>query len=222
MKTTGIQELLMLGVIFFDFFALLFESPNFNREFKQRHIKFQISSALLERYGQFTMIVLGESLANLIDLFDEGLTLSKIGLFLLLVISTIAIWWLYYSLMDDITVKECNYQGLVFFRGLHINLILFLSLESFFLTELAHKSALWIRLGYLISLVLVLVSLTAMVINRQQHTVAKKQLYISGSIVLIAILLSALLPNIWMLLLIDVVLLGACIYREHNMLMAQS
>jgi len=221
-KTTGIQELLLLGVIFFDFFALLFESPNFNREFKQRHIAFQISPALLERYGQFTMIVLGESLANLIDLFDEGLTLPKIGLFLLLVISTIAIWWLYYSLMDDITVKERNYQGLVFFRGLHINFILFLSLEGFFLTELADKSTLWTRLGYLISLVLVLVSLTAMVINRQQHTVAKKQLCISGSIVLIAILLSTLLPNIWMLILIDLVLLSACVYRERNMLNAES
>lgn len=219
---TSIQELLLVVVIFFDFFALLFESANFNREFRQRHIAFQISPALLERYGQFTMIVLGESLANLIDFFEEGLTLPKIGLFLLLVISTVTIWWLYYSLMDDITVKERNYQGLVFFRGLHINFILFLSLAGFFLNELAHKSALWIRYGYLISLILVLLTLTAMVINRQQHAVAKKQLYISGSFVLIAILLSALLPRIAMLILIDVVLLSACIYRERNMIKAQS
>ncbi|WP_318766166.1 low temperature requirement protein A [Lactiplantibacillus carotarum] len=214
------QPVIQIGglmlVALLDFSALLLESRNFNAEFNSRKIDFRISASLLERYGQFTMIVLGESLANLIEIFDKGLDLQRIGYFLLLVISTIALWWLYYSLMDDVKVEAANYQGLVLFRGLHINFILALTLECFFLAELAHSTTPLIKLGYLISLVLVLLLLTLMVVPHQAHPLPKRNLWLNGSLAFSVILISWFLPEVFMLLVIDVVLIISCVYRELN------
>nr|WP_280513556.1 low temperature requirement protein A [Lactiplantibacillus fabifermentans] len=215
------QLYLLMGVVFVDFFALLFESNNFNREFKQRHIPFKISESLLERYGQFTMIVLGESIANLVELFEDGLTVKSTLTFLLLIISTMALWWLYYSLMDDIEVNEPNYQGLVFFRGLHINFILFLTLACFFLMELGHHSTTTSRYGYLLSLALTLITLTAMVFSHQNNHIKRRSLLTTGGLFCIGLGLCAFLPRYPMLIVIDGLLITACVYRERNILRSQ-
>ncbi|MGV0167499.1 low temperature requirement protein A [Furfurilactobacillus sp. WILCCON 0119] len=216
--TAGLQQVAMAIAIFIDMFALTFESANFNREFTERKIPFQLSSSLLERYGQFTMIILGESLANLIELFDEGLSFPKIGLFLLLIVSTITVWWLYYSLMSNVEVHATNYQGLAIFRGMHINFILFLTLGCFFLMELAHSQATIIKSGYLISLVLTLGTLTLMVLRHQRNRTSTTEIIISGGLVFLICVISFFLPKILMLILIDLALIGACVYREYNVL----
>lgn len=133
---------------------LISEHHNFDLEFQERKLPFEISSALQERYGTFTMIVLGESIATVVEHLDGNYSQISIVQFLLLSLNIIGIFWMYYDLMDSVHIKGKNYLKLVCFRGFHIGFLLVLSLETFFLVNLLDKNTLWMKAGFVASLII--------------------------------------------------------------------
>ncbi|WP_125767103.1 low temperature requirement protein A [Lapidilactobacillus wuchangensis] len=153
-KNIAVQTILIVIVVLLKSVILISERHNFDLEFRQRKIPFEISDALQERYGTFTMIILGEAVATIVEQVAARLTLTTIFQFLLLMISVVSIFWLYYALIDSVHVKGKNYLKLVSFRGVHITFLLMLSLETFFAVNLFKQDTLFVRLGFVTSLIL--------------------------------------------------------------------
>lgn len=129
------QALIIISLLIF-VSTVMSEHRNFDREFKQRQIPFELNSAILERYGLFTMIVLGESLAGIIEHMTAEHThladYTHFGLALLCIIGT---WMIYYTLMDERKIEADRYWPISFFRGIHRFLIACLTLQSFFIGQ---------------------------------------------------------------------------------------
>ncbi|KRN96432.1 hypothetical protein IV55_GL001401 [Furfurilactobacillus siliginis] len=121
----SVAALVITGVL--DYGAPLFMSHRFDHEYTVRNLPFELSGAMLERYGQFTMIVLGEALADIIDHGLEHTTLNSLLTFVLSLLFVISIWWLYYMLMDNVHVVGSNFRTLLWFRLLHMVWLLILS-----------------------------------------------------------------------------------------------
>ncbi|KRK41592.1 hypothetical protein IV63_GL000544 [Companilactobacillus crustorum] len=151
-KGTFLQTLLLLPVVISKGSSLITEHRNFDIEFKNRKIPFEVSSSLQERYGTFTMIILGESMATLVENLNGHYVLNSVMEFILLSINVIGIFWLYYALIDTVHVKGHNYIKLALFRGTHVSFLLVLSLETFFLVNLFEVDKLWLRSGFMASL----------------------------------------------------------------------
>lgn len=117
----------LVVTLILDYGAPLFMSHRFDHEYTVRNLPFELSDAMLERYGQFTMIVLGEALADIIDHGLEHTTLNSLLTFVLSLLFVISIWWLYYMLMDNIHVRGSNFRTLLWFRLLHMVWLLILS-----------------------------------------------------------------------------------------------
>ncbi|GAB6092783.1 low temperature requirement protein A [Furfurilactobacillus curtus] len=110
---------ILWSVFIIDFGTPFFTRRRFDRESIKRQLPFEISASLLERFGQFTMIILGEALADLIDHGIEETTMKTILLFCISLLFVVAIWWLYYMLMDNLHIHGHSYLPLLLFRLLH-------------------------------------------------------------------------------------------------------
>ncbi|MCZ9310806.1 low temperature requirement protein A [Weissella koreensis] len=158
----GVQRIMILISLLIFIGFVMFERNNFNREFNNRGIPFTITPAIMERYGLFTMIVFGESLAGLIEHGENLHHISEYALFLVLLLSVIAIWFVYYTFMDRLKIKAKSYGPLSFFRGLHRLFITCLILQSFFIAQLFEESERVFYIGYLIVTIILLLILFAM------------------------------------------------------------
>ncbi|AVK63780.1 hypothetical protein C5Z26_06515 [Lactobacillus sp. CBA3606] len=191
---------------------LLLEQGRFNQEFKQRKIPFALSSALLERYGLFTMIILGESLAGLIEKISEHQTSYHYLLFLSLMLGVVGMWYVYYSLMDDLQVSGTAYWQLSVFRGFHAAFILVLTLQAFFLDQLATSHLDIMRAGFVASIVAALWLLIVM-INYDHQPEQVKNSWALG-IASLLIMFTLLLPTLAMILVVSLLLIAVGLHKE--------
>lgn len=93
----------------------------FEGEVQTRGLEFQVSDSLQERYGEFTMIILGEGVATLIELgtsaTGQPIKFWWVATTLLMII---AIWWLYYTLVDGLIIKGKRYRTVWWYRILNV------------------------------------------------------------------------------------------------------
>ncbi|MCH4009149.1 low temperature requirement protein A [Companilactobacillus sp.] len=209
-----IQSAILTVIIISKSASLITERNNFNKEFKQRHIPFEISSAVQERYGTFTMIVLGEAIATIVEQLDGNYSFESISHFILLALNIIGIFWMYYALMDSVHVKGKSYLKLVLFRGFHIGFLLMLSLETFFMVNLAETKNIWIRLGFITSLILVIGLIFALK-EFSKTTHRETTSFVVGTGIMLILYLTVLFPANIILLLSDIYLIVLVILHEH-------
>ena len=156
------QGVVILSLVIF-ISTVMAESGNFDREFKLRDIPFELNSAVLERYGLFTMIVLGESLAGIIEHMSEEHThLTDYTHFVIAMVCIIGTWLLYYTLMDEREITAHRYWPISLFRGVHRFLIACLTLQSFFIAQTVESSDPVYYRGLIIVTALILCALLAL------------------------------------------------------------
>ncbi|KRN82780.1 hypothetical protein [Pediococcus ethanolidurans] len=153
------------------------------------------------------MIVLGESLAGLIEHGEQIHHLADYGLLLLLLLSVIGMWSVYYTFMEQLRIEAKSYGPLSFFRGLHRFFIACLTLQSFFIAQLFEEPNRIFYSGYLIVTVLLLSILLVMLrlrlFNPQPLPWHSARLLLIGSLVLLFMLV---LPLMLGLVIADLVL----------------
>lgn len=67
---------------------------------------------LPERYGLFTLLVLGQSITSIVNaMIDHGLTVRAVSATILCSIIVIGIWWAYFDRVDDEAVREVEKGG---------------------------------------------------------------------------------------------------------------
>jgi len=204
-----VQQILIIVSLLIFVSTVMAESGNFDREFRQRQIPFELNSAILERYGLFTMIVLGESLAGIIEhMAEEHTHLADYTHFVIAMVCIIGTWMIYYTLMDEREVIAHRYWPISLFRGVHRFLIACLTLQSFFIAQtLESGEAVYYR-GLVIVTALLLCALLALTTPKLYNVTplpATKVKWLLLGIVGILIMLVA--PVFLGLLLVDVILL---------------
>lgn len=189
----NLQRIMILISLLIFIGSVMYERKNFNKEFSQRGIPFNITPAIMERYGLFTMIVLDESLAGLIEHGENIHKLSEYGLFLTLLLSVVAIWSVYYTFMEQLRIEAKFYGPLSFFRGLHRFFIACLTLQSFFISQLFEESKKEFYFGYLIVTMILLLILFVMqrlrLFNPHPLNWRTARLFIVGAIVMLILLI---------------------------------
>ncbi|QJD78959.1 low temperature requirement protein A [Spirosoma rhododendri] len=67
---------------------------------------------LPERYGLFTLLVLGQSITSIVNaMIDHGLTMRSVSATILCSIIVIGIWWAYFDRVDDEAVRKVEKDG---------------------------------------------------------------------------------------------------------------
>tara|TARA_R110000868_G_scaffold266583_1_gene525808 strand:+ start:20302 stop:21483 length:1182 start_codon:yes stop_codon:yes gene_type:complete len=85
---------------------------------------------LPERFGLFTMIVLGESLASIVHgLLDIGTTFTSLLMALMVLLISFSIWWLYYDNVDDAAMKR-PFSAVLCWEYLHFVLLICIMMLS--------------------------------------------------------------------------------------------
>lgn len=207
------QGLIILSLLIFVSTVML-ESHNFDTEFNRRHIPFNVNPAILERYGLFTMIVLGESLAGIIEHMAEDHTqFADYNHFVLALLCVIGTWMIYYTLMDERTIEAKHYWPVSLFRGIHRFLIACLTLQSFFISQTLGTGKTVYYQGLLVVTGLVLLALLALT----KPSLFNVEPLANRKVTLIAIgigviLLMLLVPTFIGLFVVDVILVGLGVY----------
>ncbi|MHA3066037.1 low temperature requirement protein A [Lacticaseibacillus saniviri] len=124
--------------------------PIEDREHRIRHLDYAISSSLIERYGQFTMIILGEALATLVELSHEHLTWA----FLLSLLDIICIWGIYYTSMDNLNIQIRRYADTLKYAYFNLLIIMSLFLHVLFVSRLLEANTSLNRLGLVVSILM--------------------------------------------------------------------
>ncbi|GEP18864.1 low temperature requirement protein A [Pediococcus argentinicus] len=131
-----IQILLLILAIVLNYSAGWFARKAAKAEFEQRHLEFTISPALSERYSQLMMIVMGESLAGLIDSMSEvNKTWETLLLFFVSAFLTLLIYLLFYINFDHLIPKN-GYGWMYLYRESFIVIILNAVLEILFIHQM--------------------------------------------------------------------------------------
>ncbi|WP_164509319.1 low temperature requirement protein A [Companilactobacillus jidongensis] len=190
--------------------TVMLESSNFDKEFNLRKIPFELNSAVLERYGLFTMIVLGESLAGIIEhMTEEHAHFVDYSHFVLAMLCIIGTWMIYYTMMDERKIIANHYWPISLFRGIHRFMIACLILQSFFIARTIEEySAIYFQ-GLVLVTGLVLISL--LVLSRwslfNPEPLSNIETRVIGLAAVVILLMSLVQISIG-LVVIDVVLLG--------------
>ncbi|WP_338207538.1 low temperature requirement protein A [Lactiplantibacillus paraxiangfangensis] len=203
------QGLIILSLLIF-ISTVMLESGNFDAEFNRRHIPFNVNPAILERYGLFTMIVLGESLAGIIEhMTEEHTQLADYTHFVLALLCVIGTWLIYFTLMDERTIEAKRYWPVSLFRGIHRFLIACLTLQSFFISQTLGTGQTAYYHGLLIVTALALLALLALTKPKLFNVAPLAKLNtVSILIGIVGILLMLLTPTFIGLFVVDVLLLG--------------
>ena len=207
------QGLIIFSLLIF-VSTVMFESKNFDAEFNRRHIPFNVNPAILERYGLFTMIVLGESLADIIERMAEAHThLADYNHFVLALLCVIGTWMIYFTLMDERTIEAKRYWPVSLFRGIHRFLIACLTLQSFFISQTLTTGKPVYYHGLLIVCALILLALLALtrpvLFNVHPLPKAKVVTFVIG---IGMIGLMSVVPTYLGLFIVDFVLVGLGVY----------
>lgn len=213
------QGLIIVSLLIF-ISAVMAENRNFDTEFRLRKIPFNLNSAILERYGLFTMIVLGESVAGSIEHMTESAgNLAAYGHFILALLCVIGTWMVYYTLMDERQVVAQRYWPISLFRGIHRFMIACLTLQSFFISEILTRDTPTNYRGLFIVTALALSALFCLTCLSLYNVVplrsfARRRLLLGILVVLVMVLV----PTLVGLLVVDGVLLiiGVWSWLETN------
>ncbi|WP_129045434.1 low temperature requirement protein A [Companilactobacillus metriopterae] len=206
----NIQRAIILACLLVFLSTITLENKNFNKEFNIRKMKFEVTSAIMERFGLFTMIVLGESLAGIIEFFME----HKSGVmsyleFIIVFMSVIGMWFVYYTLMDEREIQAKSYLPISIFRGLHRFLIACLVLESFLvLSILEENEKIYFYLFILVTVAILIDMIVMTGWNIFNTDPIKKNDFIWSIGAILMIVLSGLLPIYVGMLIIDIVLIA--------------
>ncbi|WP_203642031.1 low temperature requirement protein A [Levilactobacillus andaensis] len=208
------QGLIIVSLLIF-VSTVMAESSNFDREFRQRQIPFELNSAILERYGLFTMIVLGESLAGIIEhMAEEHTHLADYTHFVIAMVCIIGTWMIYYTLMDEREVTAHRYWPISLFRGVHRFLIACLTLQSFFIAQTLESGEPVYYRGLVIVTALILCALLALTTPKLYNVTplpaAKVKWLLLG---IVGILIMLVAPVFLGLLLVDVILLAIGVWN---------
>lgn len=90
-------------------FAIIIFSPRITYEMRKRVVpKFRLSESLRERFGLFTIIVLGEMLFGIINTVSQldSLSLRSLLLAVVGIVMTINVWWIYFDYLGFGRVQE--------------------------------------------------------------------------------------------------------------------
>ncbi|WP_099973904.1 low temperature requirement protein A [Lactobacillus terrae] len=206
----NIQRAIILVCLLVFLSTITLESNNFNKEFSIRKMKFEVTSAIMERFGLFTMIVLGESLAGIIEFFmghKSGVT-SYLE-FIIVFLSVIGMWFVYYTLMDEREIQAKSYLPISVFRGLHRFLIACLVLESFLvLSILEENEKIYFYLFILVTVAILLDLMIMTSLSWFNLNPIKKRDLIWLAVAIIVIILSGILPIFVGMFIIDIVLIA--------------
>lgn len=107
-------SLLWAGALCFNFSAGIFSIPAVSREMKARGDNFSASDSLIERFGSFTIIVLGEAILGIIHGISECPEPSNTVWisFVLCILIAFLLWWIYFDLMGESSAKKGYYYFL--------------------------------------------------------------------------------------------------------------
>lgn len=204
-----IQQILILISLLIFISTIMLEHSNFDTEFKQRQIPFKLNFAVLERYGLFTMIVLGESLAGVIEhMTSEHSHFEDYTHFFVALICIVGTWMVYYTLMNEREIEARRYWPISFFRGVHRFLIACLTLQSFFIAQTLETYKVVYYQGLVIVTALALLALLVLTGLRIYNvTPLKRNHKICFSMGILLIVLMFKVPILIGLIIIDLTLL---------------
>ncbi|WP_261809342.1 low temperature requirement protein A [Levilactobacillus humaensis] len=202
------QGLVIVSLVIF-LGAVMAENRNFDREFKTRKIPFELNSAVLERYGLFTMIVLGESLAGIIEHMTEDHThLADYTHFIIAMVTIIGTWMIYYTLMEERKITAHRYWPISLFRGVHRFLIACLTLQSFFIAQTVASGETVYYRGLIIVTVLILGALLALTRPRLYNVTPLSGVKTRGLLLgIVGLLITLFIPVFLGLFVADLILL---------------
>ncbi len=149
-----VQIALIILSILVNYSSGFFARKAAKAEFSKRKLEFTISPALAERYSQLIMIVMGESLADLIEsMADTKRTLGMMLLFFTASFLTLLIYLLYYVNFDKLEPKK-GYGWMYLYRESFVVIILNAVLEILFIHQMLFTPSKNIQLMFVISTVI--------------------------------------------------------------------
>jgi len=115
---------LYLLAIIINMFALVLSARYFNKNLASRGQQFSASPALVERFGQFTIIVLAESILSTVSGFSmiNSRSLLVWGIFCLSISIAFLLWSLYFDMTNEQELKT-GYRYYQFFVFVHLVLL---------------------------------------------------------------------------------------------------
>ncbi|AEV94718.1 low temperature requirement protein A [Pediococcus claussenii] len=166
-----IQFALIIISIISNYSAGYFARKAAQLEFQKRGIEFEISPALSERYSQLMIIVMGESLAELIDsMSDVHKTVSMLSLFFTSAFITLLIYLLFYINFDHILIKK-GYGWMYLYRQSFVVITLNSILEILFIHLILFEPSHLIQTALAISTITMVLSMIFLPIslNKNSH-----------------------------------------------------
>jgi low temperature requirement protein LtrA len=99
-------------------------APSSIREFNERGVEVTASSSMIERFGLFIIIVIGEAILGIVHGISEidEKSMSVWMTFILGIFITFLLWWIYFELVSDRKTK-IGYQNMQLLNFLHIPLV---------------------------------------------------------------------------------------------------
>ena len=95
------------AALFFNYLAPFIAGPGTVREFKNRGLNYVTSTSMIERFGLFTIIVLGETILGIVHgISSLNHTTTEVWvLFMLAVLIAFLLWWVYFDMTGDSEAK---------------------------------------------------------------------------------------------------------------------
>ncbi|MBC8047532.1 MAG: low temperature requirement protein A [Fimbriimonadaceae bacterium] len=104
--------------------VVIISGPSVVKELKRRGVTYQTSASMVERFGLFTIIVLGENILGIVngisDVHDKS---SMIWItFMLAILIAFLLWWIFFDMTGDSEVKP-GYNFFLLYNVLNIPLL---------------------------------------------------------------------------------------------------
>jgi low temperature requirement protein LtrA len=95
------------AALFFNYLAPFIAGPGTVREFRNRGLNYVTSTSMIERFGLFTIIVLGETILGIVHgISNLNHTTTEVWvLFMLAVLIAFLLWWIYFDMTGDSEAK---------------------------------------------------------------------------------------------------------------------
>lgn len=106
------------AALFFNYLAPFISGRGVIKEFKSKGLEYVTSTSMIERFGLFTIIVLGETILGIVHGISElNHTTTEVWiLFMLSVLIAFLLWWVYFDMTGDSEAKK----GYLPFLGINL------------------------------------------------------------------------------------------------------
>ncbi|KRM72558.1 hypothetical protein FC34_GL000265 [Lacticaseibacillus brantae DSM 23927] len=200
-----IQYGVLIAWVLIDMLTDLFMVPIEDQEHRVRHLDYEISDSVIERYGQFTMIILGEAFATLVELAEGHFSMA----FFLSLVDILCIWGIYYTSMGNLRLVISHYVDTLKYAYYNLLIVFSLFIHVLFVSRLLEGDTAINRLGLSLSILMLIALLYGFNVFLNQNFSANlaRAFGWTDGIALMILLLALLLPVGWYMPVVIVTLL---------------